>query len=147
MIKKSSIPALPVLTRSMPTPDRVKELNHEVQLVTIQFFLLVRDQKYEEALKIGELYLKFYPNNQSILQFCYFIKHNREERNPSIMQYSRWSMRRTITLIRTAIKNRRRERMMRMRLNPWPRWNHEPASSAKSPNPRPSAQTAQNPCS
>lgn len=93
--------------------------------------MLVRDQKYEEALKIGELYLRFYPNNQSILQFCHFIKHNREECNHWIMQYSRWSTKRTITLIRIVkIKMDRRKRMMRMRLNPWPRWNQEPASSA-----------------
>jgi hypothetical protein len=46
---------------------------------SIQFFLLVRDKRYEEAYALGTMYLQFHPENQAIQQFCSFIKNNREE--------------------------------------------------------------------
>jgi hypothetical protein len=57
---------------------QMKAINHEVEFLSIQFFLLVREQKYEEAYAIGTMYLKYHPENQSIQRFCEFIQGNRE---------------------------------------------------------------------
>ncbi len=42
----------------------------------MQFFLLVRDQRYEEAYALGQKILKDTPDNTAVANFCDFIKNN-----------------------------------------------------------------------
>jgi hypothetical protein len=69
----------------------------------IQFFLLVREQKYEEAYRLGTAYLE-YNENASIHKFCEFIESNRIERKDSFIQSKRWFRKNSSILMRRVLK-------------------------------------------
>ena len=40
----------------------------------------MRDRKYEEALQLGQMYLRYHPHNVAVARFCTYIEKNKAKR-------------------------------------------------------------------